>query len=111
MQVHMCVYVCVGVGVCGCVHAAGLHPPTLQGCVCEPSACMCSVCVCVCVCAQWSCSPCLQRCACVSKCVHCVCRRVHICICVCVLTCVCMDVCVCVQSRLQSLCGEMYVLV
>ena len=46
-----------------------------------------------------------------SKCVHCVCRCVHVCICVCVLTCVCMDVCVCVQSRLQSLCREMYVLV
>lgn len=103
----MCVCVWVCVGVC-----------TRQGCtplpcrdVCVSPVHVCAVCVCVCVCAQWSCSPCLQRCACVSKCVHCVCRRVHVCICVCVLTCVCMDVCVCVQSRLQSLCGEMYVLV
>ena len=102
-------YVCVG--VCGCVHAAGLHPPTLQGCVCEPCACMCSVCVCVCVRTVELQSLPAEVCMCEQMCALCVqvCTRLHMCVCayVCVHGCVC----VCVQSRLQSLCREMYVLV
>ena len=97
-------YVCVCVGVCGCVHAAGLHPPTLQGCVCEPCACMCSVCVCVRTVELQSLPA--EVCMCEQMCALCVqaCTRLHMCVCayVCVHGCVC----VCAEQAAVSLWGD-----